>query len=671
MAEGAINGAAVKLLDRDPASTGTQKSAAITADAPAIIPPHRAQAETLISLLALNASVAPTGVAIRERDLGIWHEYTWQDYLRIVCELAAGLETLGVKPKDSVVVIGDNRARLYFAMVAAATLGAHAKPLYPETPPDELANFIDASIKVAIVEDQEQIDKLLEVRAKTGGAPQTIVYDDPRGIGTYTEPGLKAYDTLVAAGAARLRDERGLQASLITRAKPNDTAVLLHSSGTTGLPKGIPLKHKHLIAAIRQAAQADYFEEGDVILGYLPMAWVGDYTFSIAATLVLRCTLAIPERQETAMHDIREAAPTMFFASARSWDNILTRLQVRTSESTPLKRALTQHFIGVAIEAERRRLSGKRANPLSAVWRAVGEALVYGPIKDQLGLSRAKRCYTAGDAIGEDTFLYFRGLGLNLKQFYGQSENCALTAAQSDDAVRLHTVGKAMPGIDLKIGDNGEILIRAPSVFDGYTDADATLKAFDGAWLRTGDAGYLEPDGQLVVLGRVSELQYTSGNERFIPTYIENRIKFSSYVRDVAVIGSGRDVLTALVCIDMEAVGHWAQVTGVGYTSYADLSQKPQVLDLIDGVLAHTNEVLPDALKIRRFVNLPKEFDPDDGEVTRTRKLRRNVIDENYAAVIAALYSGTPSVEIDVPVVYETGERGVLRRALTIRSVKG
>ncbi len=633
--------------------------------------PQKPQAQhTLISLLAVNSKRHPKTIAMREREFGIWREYNWADYLAEVTAFAAGLEAIGLRAKEPLVIIGDNRARLYFAMVAAAMLGAYAMPLYPETPAAELAQFIKPGTRIAIVEDQEQVDKLLEVRARQH-IPQIIIYDDARGVSTYSDQGLTAYDAILAQGQARLAAEPGLADKLQSRAAADDWAVLLHSSGTTGRPKGIPLKHRHLIAAVKQAAEASYFKEGDSQMGYLPIAWVGDYTFSVAATIALRCTLSIPERQETAMHDIREVAPTLFFASARSWDNLLTRLQVQIAESTPLKRALVKHFTRFSMEAERRRLAGKRGSPFSRAWRGLGEILVYGPIKDHLGLSRAKRCYTAGESVGEDTFLYFRGLGLNLKQFYGQSENCALTAAQSDGAVRLHTVGNALPGIDIRVSDTGEILIRAPSVFDGYSDDEqATAAALADGWLHTGDAGYLEDDGQLVVLGRVSELQYTASGERFIPTYIENRIKFSPYIRDVAVTGAGRAHLAALVCIDMEAVGHWAQVEGVGYTSYADLSQKPPVLDLIRGVLVHTNEVFPDALKLKRFVNLPKEFDPDDGEVTRTRKLRRNVIDANYATVIGALYREQDRIEVDVGVVYETGERGTLRRALSIVPVE-
>jgi long-chain acyl-CoA synthetase len=631
---------------------------------------HAGAGDTLLSLLAANVATTPKRIAVREREFGIWRQYSWADYLREVTAFAAGLEQLGLRRNEAAAIIGDNRARLYFGMVAAAMLGAHSLPLYPETPAGELAQFIKPDVRVAIAEDQEQVDKLLELRDKHG-APHIIVYDDPRGVSSYRFENLFPYEDVRALGTKRLDTEPGLAKALLTRASAEDVAVMLHSSGTTGKPKGVPLKHRHLIAAVRQAADAGYFHKHDTLMGYLPMAWVGDYSFSVAATIALGGTLCIPERQETAMHDIREIAPTFFFASARSWDNLLTRLQVQISESTPLKRALVRHFTRFAMGLEKKRLAGKEPGPLSGIWKDLGEALVYAPIKDHLGLSRAKRCYTAGEAVGEDTFLYFRGLGLNLKQFYGQSENCALTAAQRDGAVKLHTVGHPLEGVELRIDDAGEILIRAASVFDGYTgDEAATAQALTDGWLHTGDAGYLEDDGQLVVLGRVSELQYTAGGERFIPTYIENRIKFSPYVRDVAIVGAGEAFLAALVCIDIEAVGYWAQVEGVGYTSYADLSQKPEVLALVKGVLAHTNEVLPEGLKIKRFVNLPKEFDPDDGEVTRTRKLRRNVIDANYAKVIAALFASQESVDVDLAVVYETGEKGTLHRALSIMAVE-
>ena len=625
---------------------------------------------TLLTLLARNAEVDGARVALRERHLGIWQEYTWRQYRDEVLVLAAGLEALGFAAGDKLLVIGDNRPRLYFAMLAAAALRGVASPIYPEMPPEELQHFARGGrARFAMAEDQEQVDKLLELRARTG-APDHIVYDDPRGLENYREPGLLACDQIAARGRERLAAAPALAHELIGRAEPGDGVVLLHSSGTTGRPKGIMLKHRQALAAIRNAAAAGYFREGEEYMAYLPIAWIGDFVFSLAAAVALRFTVNVPERQETVLRDLREAAPTLYFASARSWDNLLTRLQVAIAESTRLKKWLFERFMALAIDSEHRRLAGEAP----ALWRralcGLGEALVYGPTKDQLGLSRAERCYTAGEAIGEDTFLFFRALGVDLKQFYGQTENCALTAAQESGAVRLHTVGRPLPGVDIRIDANGEILIRAESVFDGYVEDDeATARTLVDGWLHTGDAGYLEKDGQLVVLGRVGEVVHTRAGERFIPNYIENRIKFSSYVRDVAVLGAGRDHLAAIVCIDREAVGHWAQVNGVAYTSYADLSQKPEVGALVVGVLRHVNEVLPSALRLKRFVNLHKEFDPDDGEVTRTRKLRRNVIEQHYAQVIEAIYGGAPAVEFEAHVTYETGEQGVLRRSLAITEV--
>jgi long-chain acyl-CoA synthetase len=349
---------------------------------------------------------------------------------------------------------------------------------------------------------------------------------------------------------------------------------------------------------------------------------------------------------------------------------MLTRVQVGMADSTPMKRRLFDFFMPRAIDLERRKLAGQTPTLSERIVQGLGEILVYGPIKDYLGLTRAERVFTGGEAMGEDTFLFFRGLGIQLKQFYGQTETAALSAAQTEGHVRLHTVGPAMPGVDIRIDESGEIMIRSVSVIDGYFGDDAaSAKAFSDGWLRTGDAGYLEDDGSLVVLGRVSEVVRTAAGERFIPNFIENRIKFSSFVRNVAVIGADRNELTAIVCIDYDAVGHWAEQRALSYGSYADLSQLPQVQELVAGVLAHVNETQPQGLRIRRFVDLHKDFDADDGEITRTRKLRRNVIETTYAPLTEALYSGARQVEFDAPILYEDGRRGAVRRTLKICEV--
>lgn len=626
---------------------------------------------TLVAALARNAREAPGRVAYRERAFGIWQEWRWPDALDDVLALAAGFEAFGLRPDEALLVVGDNRARIYFSMLAAMALRAFPTPLFPDTPVEEMQLYTRLGTpRLALAEDQEQVDKLIELRERTGH-PQTIVYEDPRGLAAYEAEGLTSLDDVMARGRKRLSDVPGLREELIGRAGADDIAALLYSSGTTGAPKGIPLRHRNVIGGVANALAGGYFRRYEQLFAYLPTAWVGDFVFTVAGGVLLQATVNIPERQETALHDMREVAPTFYLAAPRAWDNMLTRVQVGMADSTPMKRRLFDFFMPRAIELERKKLAGLRASFSDRLIRALGEVLIYAPIKDYLGLSRAERAFTGGEAMGEDTFLFFRGLGIKLKQFYGQTETCALSAAQTEGRVRLHTVGAAMPGVDIRIDDTGEILIRSVSVISGYFDDPvATAKAFTDGWLHTGDAGYLEDDGSLVVLGRVSEVVHTAAGERFIPNFIENRLKFSPFVRNVAVIGAGRGELTAIVCIDYDAVGHWAERRALSYGSYADLSQMPEVQALVAGVVAHVNEAQPAGLRIRRFVNLHKDFDADDGEITRTRKLRRNVIESTYAPVIQALYGTAPSIEFDAPILYEDGRRGSVRRTLKICEVK-
>ncbi len=626
--------------------------------------------QTLMSALTRNAQLHGQRIAIRERDHGIWQEQTWLDVHADVLAVAAALELHGVEPHQAVTVIGDNRSRLYVAMLAIGALRAFPVPVFPDVQPNELQQYTRfGTPDVAFAEDQEQVDKLLELRAKVG-RPALIVYDDPLGITGYQAPGLVAYEQLLQEGRLRLREQPGLALDLSTRAQPQDYAVLLHSSGTTGQAKGVPLTHSNVVAGVTNFAAAKCFAPGEEQFAYLPIAWVGDFILTLGAGVLLHFTINIPERQETVLHDLREVAPTVYLAPPRGWDNMLTRLQVGIAETTPFKRALYNFFMPRAISLERKRLEGGSATVGEKLVAWVGEIMVYGPLKDFLGMSRATNAYTGGEALGEDAFVLFRALGINLKQFYGQTETAAMSAAQSDGDVKLHTVGKPLPGVEMRISESGEILVRSGSVMGAYFDApEESARAIVDGWLHTGDAGYFEPDGHLVVLGRVSEVVHTSGGERYIPNFIENRIKFSSYVRNVAVVGENRPQLTAIICIDLEAVGYWAEQRSISYTSYAELSQARDVQTLIAGVLRHVNALLKPELRIQRFVNLHKDFDPDDGEVTRTRKLRRNVVEERYAPLIDALYSDQDSVTIDAKVVYESGEIGMLQRRLVINNV--
>ncbi len=625
---------------------------------------------TLVRVVAANARAFPDRPAMREKDLGVWQETSWSQVLEAVLCCAAGLEDLGFGAEDAVLVLGDNRPRLYMGMLAAGALRGYAMPVFPDATPDEIRHFThEARARFVLAEDQEQVDKVLDLR-EHDATIEHIVYDDPRGLADYPQPGLVSWDGLVARGAQRLAETAGLREALIARAQPDGPAVFVHSSGTTGKPKGVVLTHRNLLAGVRNAYRAGAFRFDEEILAYLPMAWVGDFAMTMGAGMALRFTINIPERQETVLHNLREIAPTFYLAAPRSWDNMLTTIQVRMEDSTPLKKWVYDLFMNAALAAERRKLEGGAPTLRERLLRPLGEWLVCGPIKDQLGLTRLRNAFTGGEAMGEDTFVFYRALGVKLRQLYGQTESSAFNAMQDVNEVRLHTVGRPLPGVDVRISDEGEILVRSGSVFGGYFKLpEATHEALTDGWLRTGDAGYVEPDGHLVVLGRLSEVVHTAQGERYIPNYIENRLKFSPYIKDVAVLGRGRDTLAAIVCIDKEPVGHWAEVRGISYMSYADLSQRPEVLELVSTAVRRVNATLPDGLKLRRFVSLHKEFDPDDGEITRTRKLRRNVVEERYQPIIEAIYGGRKEVTMKAQITYESGEIGVIERTLRIQEV--
>ncbi|MGP8121276.1 MAG: AMP-dependent synthetase/ligase [Xanthobacteraceae bacterium] len=623
---------------------------------------------TLIRVLAQNAKVFPDRVAMREKSKGIWKQTSWLQLLDDVLCCAAGLEDLGFKAGEVMLVLGDNRPRLYAGMLAAGALGGYAMPAFPDATLDEIRHFVhEAGARFALAEDQEQVDKMLELRDQ-GATIEHIVYDDPRGLAAYASSGLISWDALVARGNELLSAAPQLRDELIGRARPEGPAVFVHSSGSTGKPKGVVLSHRNLLAGVRNAYQGGAFQFDESILAYLPMAWVGDFAVTMGAGIPLHFTINIPERQETVLQNLREIAPTFYLAAPRSWDNLLTTIQVRMEDSSWLKRLVYEFFMGSAIAAEKRKLEGHQPTLKQRLLNPLGEWLVYGPIKDQFGLTRLRGAFTGGEAMGEDTFVFYRALGIKLRQLYGQTETSAYNAIQSLDEVRLHTVGRPLPGVDLQISDAGEILVRSGSVFSGYFRQDeATREILKDGWLHTGDAGYVEPDGHLVVLGRLSDVVHTAQGERYIPNYIENRLKFSPYIKDAAVLGRGRDTLSAIICIDKEAVGLWAELRGISYISYADLSQKPQVIALIAAAVKHVNTALPDGLQLRKFVCLHKEFDADDGEITRTRKIRRNVVEERYKPIIDAIYDRQNTVLMQAKVNYESGETGVIERTLSVQ----
>ncbi len=625
---------------------------------------------TLPRLLAANALALGDAVALREKDRGIWQQTGWASWLEQTLCCAAGLEALGFVRGDALMVVGDNRPHLYTGLLAAGALAGFAMPVYPDAAPDEVRHAIQASgVRFVLAEDQEQVDKILDLR-DTCPSIGHVIFDDSRGLASNAAPGLISWQQLQELGAERLHREPSLRQALINRATPDDPAAFIHSSGTTGRPKGVVLSHRNILSGVANAFRGKAFDYGEELLAYLPMAWIGDFAITLGAGIGLHFTINIPERPETVLHNLREIAPTFYLAAPRSWDNMLTTVQVRMEDSTPLKKKIYGFFMQQAVARERALLDGRAPRFGQRVLRQLGEWLVYGPIKDQLGLTRLHHAFTGGEAIGEDTFVFYRALGVQLRQLYGQTETSAFNAMQEESEVRLHTVGRPLPGVDARISDSGEIQIRSGSVFQGYhRNEEATAEALQDGWLHTGDAGYLEPDGHLVVLGRLSEVVHTAQGERYIPNYIENRLKFSPWIKDVAVLGKGRERLAAIVCVDKDPVGHWAELRGISYMSYADLSQKDEVIELVKAAVERVNATLPEGLKLRRFVSLHKEFDADDGEITRTRKLRRNVVEERYAPIIDAIYAGAGNVVMKAQVVYETGETGTTERDLRIVEV--
>lgn len=632
--------------------------------------PALASAETLIGLLAANAARKGRAVAVRERKRGIWVERTWSDLAAETAQCAAGLTALGVAAGDAITFVGDNRAALYVGMLASMAVGAFPSPSFPDLPPNELAAYMEhGQPDAAFAEDQEQVDKLLEVR-RLIGRPRLIIHEETRGITDYADPGLMSYADLLALGRRQAADDLGAMAAGLGG---GDVCALFHSSGTTGKPKGIAYRHAEVIATVRAAEANGTFRRGEITFAYLPIGWAGDFVFTLCSAIVLDGIINIPERQETVAQDIVAVAPSSYLASARSWDALLTRIKVGIADSSPVKRAIFDYFIGQGLRVQRGRMAGKAPTLADRALTRLGEWMVYGPLKDRFGLSRATRAFTAGEALGEDTFLFFRALGVPLCQMYGQTETCGMTAAQDPGATQIHTVGRPFPGTELRIAESGEVQVRSQGHVQGYYRNDkATAEAFlEGGWFCTGDAGHVEPDGQLVILGRVGDVVRTASGERLVPTFVENRLKSNLHIRNAAVIGADRPFPVAIVCIDQEAVGFWAEGNGVSFASYADLSQHPRVGALIAATIAELNATLPPHLRVRRFVNLHKDFDADDGEITRTRKLRRGVVESRYAPLIAALYEDPPpaSVNFDAEVTYDSGKKGTIRRSLTIREV--
>jgi long-chain acyl-CoA synthetase len=634
-------------------------------------------ADTFPRLLIHHAAVRGDRPAIREKDLGIWQTWSWSQVLQEVRAIAGGLAALGFKRGDHLAIIGDNRPRLYWSISAAQMLGGIPVPLYQDAVAPEMAFPLqNAEIEFAIVEDQEQVDKLLEILPQCPKLKH-IIYDDPRGLRNYREPQLLSFESLRERGRGFNTKHPDYLDAEIDKCQPNDTAAMLYTSGTTGVPKGVVLSHANLIFSGTAYIQLDGITENEELLAYMPLAWIGQNAFSYTESLLAGFCVSCPESAETTMIDVREIGPTFYFAPPAVLEGMLTRVMVHMEDAGWLKRKMFHYFMGVARRVGGKLLAGKEAVGLAdRAMYALGKLFVYGPLRNRLGMSRVRIAYTFGEAIGPDLFVFYRSLGVNLKQLYASTETSAVITVHRDGDIRPDTVGPALDGVEVKIADNGEVVVRSPGVFQGYyknPEASAEVKDKNG-WLHTGDAGFFD-DGHLRIIDRAKDVGHLKDGTLFAPKYLENKLKFFPYIKEAVAFGNDRDEVTAMINIDVEAVGDWAERRNLPYAGYTDLAGKEAVYELIwDCVVKANLDIANDAklarTQIKRFVILHKELDADDGELTRTRKVRRRIIADKYARIIEALYSDAKSIEFTAQVKFEDGRSGSIRADLKIWDAK-
>jgi long-chain acyl-CoA synthetase len=626
---------------------------------------------TLPRLLRRNAEQMAARPAIREKNHGIWQTFTWAHYWEEVRDFALGLAAHSFRRGDKLAVIGDNRPSLYWAQVAAQCLSGTAVPMYQDSIASELVFVLNhAEVSVVVAEDQEQVDKILSLRAELPHL-KLIIYDDPKGLRHYSGSGLRSFAEMQVAGRAFGAANPGYVEAEIDNGDPDDLALLTYTSGTTGRPKGVMLSHANLLGSAQGFIAAEDIRATDELLCYLPMAWIGDSLFSLVLTLLVGFTCNCPERPQTVQRDLRELGPTIAIAPPRIWENMLTQLRVRAADSTPLKHRLFEFFRGLAERAEQRKGQGRPGSLISRLSLALGEVLVYGPVRDQLGLRRARWVYTGGAPLGPDTFRFFRAFGVNIKQVWGSTELAGLASLQPDGEADPDTVGRVTPGSKVRIAEDGEVLIRSAAVFKGYyKQPDATRDTMtDDGWLRSGDSGFVDRRGHLVIVDRAKDVGKLADGTPFAPQFVENKLKFSPFIAEAVAFGDRRPFVAAIVAIDLTTVGNWAERRNLAYTSFQDLSAKPEVRRLIAKAIAEVNASLPAAARIHRFLLLNKEFDADDNEITRTRKIRRRFVAEKYAAVIDAFYSGEAEVEVTTEITYEDGRKANLTSTIVIEDI--
>ena len=638
--------------------------------------------QTLPSLphyLLKNAEVHANRVAMRHKDLGIWREWSWADVCNEVQAFAMGLQELGLQPGDKVAIIGANRPRLYWAFSAIQSVGAIPVPMYADAVAEEMVYVLEhAGVKFAICQDQEQIDKVLSVQSQLP-LLEKLFYDESRGLRDYDPEFILAIEDVQKRGRQTVERDRHKSVEWrmgIDKLVSDELCVMLYTSGTTGRPKGVMLSHNNLIITSINANAFDNLDHTEETIAYLPLAWVGDHVFSYGQSLTAGYCVCCPESLDTITADRREIAPTYFFAPPRVFETLLTTITVAMEDASRPKRAMFNHFIKVAKEHGEAVLNGESVSALARLHYRIGDWCVYGPLKNRLGMSKVRVAYTAGEAIGPDIFRFYRSLGINLKQLYGQTEASVYITAQPDGQIDANTVGTPSPDVELRIAESGEVLYRSPGVFLGYyqnEDATSSTKTPDG-WVHTGDAGFIDDNGHLRIIDRAKDVGKLNDGSLFPPKYIENKLKFFSNIKEVVAFGDGRDFVTAFVNIDLTAVSNWAERNNIVYASYQELAGHPLVYEMIEEHIKQVNLDLSAEPRvagacIKRFLILHKELDADDGELTRTQKVRRKFINERYEPLIEALYSNKDTQYVSTTVVFEDGRKGTIEADVTIRTL--
>jgi long-chain acyl-CoA synthetase len=632
---------------------------------------------TFPRLLLKHAAERPGAAAMREKEYGIWQAHSWAGMAQLVEHLACGLHQLGLERGEHMVIIGANRPRLYATMLAAQALGAVPIPLYQDAVGAECVFPItNADVRFALVEDQEQVDKLLEIR---GQCPQLaqIVYDDPRGLRNYVEAGLQSLDALLEAGSAFAAAQPGFFRGEVDKALPDDVAAMFFTSGTTGNPKGVVHTHNTMLDRAKAGADFDKLTSAEEVLAYLPPAWIGQNIFSYAQWLACGYVVNCPESASTVTIDLKEVGPTYYFAPPRIFEGLLTTVMIRMEDAGRIKRGMFHYFMGVAKRAGPALMDGKPVGGLDRMLYALGSLMVYGPLRNTLGFSRVRVAYTAGEAIGPDLFTFYRSIGINLKQLYGSTETAVFVCLQPDNQARADTVGVPIAGVQIKVAGNGEILVKSPGLLKEYyknPTATAEVLSADG-WYHTSDAGFLDAAGHLKIIDRVKDVGRIKGGANdgamFAPKYVENKLKFFPHIKEAVAYGDGREKCCVMINIDFDAVGNWAERRNLPYAGYTDLAQKPEVYQLIKECVEKVNADLSvDALlagsQVSRFLVLHKELDADDGELTRTNKVRRGFIAEKYLPLVDALYAGKTEQFIETVVKFEDGRSGSVSATLKI-----